>query len=155
MPMTAERKFPMIILRGWARGDSIVLYSKIAAAPCYVSAISLSIQYTKQLTKLAITTGTPWSCITGIMKTASMVIIPTNAPKKAHPAMSTLPISLLGPSRYPKNRAIGFGSLWTGFEGRYGFRCRSISNEQYFASVEHIFHMQKRIQPSSRRQSRK
>ena len=46
IPMTAERKFPTMILRGWARGDSIVLYSKIAAAPCYVSAISLSIQCT-------------------------------------------------------------------------------------------------------------
>ena len=32
-PMTAERKCPIMILRGWARGDSMVLYSKIAAAP--------------------------------------------------------------------------------------------------------------------------
>ncbi len=33
IPMTAERKCPIIVLRGWARGDSMVLYSKIAAAP--------------------------------------------------------------------------------------------------------------------------
>ena len=122
IPITAERKCPIIILRGWASGDWMVLYSRIAAAPCLVSAIGLLFQSTERLTKLAITIGTPWSCIAGIIKTASMVMIPINAPKKAHPAISMLPISCLGLSRYPKNRAIGFGSLWMKFDGMNAFR---------------------------------
>ena len=32
-PTRAERKWPRTELRGWARGDSIVLYSSMAAAP--------------------------------------------------------------------------------------------------------------------------
>jgi len=32
-PMIAENTWPRIALRGWASGESIVLYSRIAAAP--------------------------------------------------------------------------------------------------------------------------
>ncbi len=32
-PTTAEMKCPTMEFRGWARGDSIVLYSRMAAAP--------------------------------------------------------------------------------------------------------------------------
>lgn len=34
MPTTADITCPIIAFRGWARGDSIVLNSKMAAAPC-------------------------------------------------------------------------------------------------------------------------
>ena len=33
IPMKAERKCPMTVLRGWEKGDPMALYSKIAAAP--------------------------------------------------------------------------------------------------------------------------
>lgn len=31
--ITAEKKWPKMRFRGWARGDSMVLYSRMAAAP--------------------------------------------------------------------------------------------------------------------------
>lgn len=33
IPMKAERKCPIIVLRGWEKGDPMALYSNIAAAP--------------------------------------------------------------------------------------------------------------------------
>ena len=42
-PERAERKWPIMRLRGWARGDSMALYSRIATAPyiVYESALIL------------------------------------------------------------------------------------------------------------------
>ena len=153
-PMRAERKCPAMEFRGWARGDSIVLNSRIAAAPCVKSVRIFVNCRGRDHTKLAISNGTPWLRIVGIMKTTSMTTIPTKAPRKAHPATRTLPISGLGLSRYPKKRDIGFGSLEIRFLGRWGLRWRSMSKCQSFASRRCILCCQCGIRPCSAWNSR-
>ena len=41
MPIKAERSWPKMALRGWERGESMVWYSSIAAAPCVLSVPNL------------------------------------------------------------------------------------------------------------------
>lgn len=139
MLTTADRKWPNTRLRGWARGDSIVWYSRMAAAPwtmnqhCQKKGLNdlllrqriLSEGY---LTKDPIMTGGPWLWMAALdLKTAAIKATPEKAPTKDQAQLMMFPILGQGSSRWPKKRETGFGSWWTRERGTWGFKCLSMS----------------------------
>lgn len=107
MPRAVARNSPTITLRGWARGEAMVLNWRMAAAPCGKKRQCLHSHVGfwgmgEVLTKEAIMRGGLSSLMLGIMKMDSMRMMLMKPPRQLQKERSTLPTSFWGEGRWPR-----------------------------------------------------